>query len=225
MTWLFTCCESKWSRRKLKKLISIRKLAEKTSCTVLQNLILIHAWGGCDSTPAVYGHGKCAIIKIIQKSESVLSCCKTLANDVASYSQIASGGSKILWKCMAESPVTWTWTISDTSSLWSMPQHQLRRYNLRDSLQQKTSLLSQPTCPPPSYDMEEFRSVPVRSVSSKISACDDWSRSSTKGVTQICTVQMPSYVKDPLQYETVLLSETRGHMCNSLQWLSKNWMP
>ena len=32
---------------------------------------------------------------------------------------------------------------------------------------------------------------------------------------------MPSYIKDPLQYETVLLSETRGHMCNSLQWLSR----
>ena len=104
MTWLFTCCESKWSRRKLKKLISIRKLAEKTSCTVLQNLILIHAWGGCDSTPAVYGHGKCAIIKIIQKSESVLSCCKTLANDVASNSQIASGGSKIFVKMYGGKP-------------------------------------------------------------------------------------------------------------------------
>lgn len=86
MADIYLLSESKQSRRKLKKLISIRELAEKTSRGVLQNLLLIHPCGGCDSTSAVCGHGKCAIIKIIEKSESVLSCCKTLADDAASYS-------------------------------------------------------------------------------------------------------------------------------------------
>ena len=92
------------SRRKLKKLISICELAEKTSRGVLQNLLLIHAWSGCDSTSAIYGHGKCAIIKIIQKFESVLSCCKTLADDAASYSHIASAGSQIFVKMYGRKP-------------------------------------------------------------------------------------------------------------------------
>ena len=86
MADIYLLSESKQSRRKLKKLISIRELAEKTSRGVLQNLLLIHPWGECDSTSAVCEHGKCAIIKIIEKSESVLSCCKTLADDAASYS-------------------------------------------------------------------------------------------------------------------------------------------
>ena len=95
---------SKKSSRKLKKLISICELAEKTSRGVLQNLLLIHAWSGCDSTSAIYGHGKCAIIKIIQKFESVLSCCKTLADDAASYSQITSAGSQIFVKMYGRKP-------------------------------------------------------------------------------------------------------------------------
>ena len=81
MADIYLLSESKQLLRKLKKLITIRELAEKASRTVLQNLLLIHAWRDWDSTSAVYGHGKCAIIKIIQKSESVLSCCKTLPGD------------------------------------------------------------------------------------------------------------------------------------------------
>ena len=40
---IYLLSESKQPRRKLKKLISIRELAEKTSCPVLQNLLLIHS--------------------------------------------------------------------------------------------------------------------------------------------------------------------------------------
>ena len=101
---IYLLSESKQSRRKSKRLISIRELAEKTSRAVLQNLLFIHAWGGCDSASAVYGHGKYAIIKIIQKFESVLSCCKTLADDAASYSQITSAGSQIFVKMYGGKP-------------------------------------------------------------------------------------------------------------------------
>ena len=69
MADIFLQSERKQSHGKLQKLISIRKLAEETSCVVLQNLLLIHAWHGRDSTSAVYWHGKCDIIKIIQESE------------------------------------------------------------------------------------------------------------------------------------------------------------
>ena len=93
MADIYLLSESKQPRRKLKKLISIRGLAEKTSRPVLQNLLLIHSWGGCDATYAYYEHGKGAIIKIIQKSESALSFCKRSANHAASNIQIASAGS------------------------------------------------------------------------------------------------------------------------------------
>ena len=52
MADIYLLSESKQPRRKLKKLISIRGLAEKTSRPVLQNLLLIHSWGGCDATYA-----------------------------------------------------------------------------------------------------------------------------------------------------------------------------
>ena len=43
MADIYLLSESKQLLRKLKKLISIRELAEKASRTVLQNLLLIHA--------------------------------------------------------------------------------------------------------------------------------------------------------------------------------------
>ena len=55
MADIYLLSESKQLLRKLKKLISIRELAEKASRTVLQNLLLIHAWRDWDSTSAVYG--------------------------------------------------------------------------------------------------------------------------------------------------------------------------
>ena len=68
MADVFLLSERKQSHGKLQKLIW-QKLAEETSCAVLQNLLLIHAWHGRDSTSAVYWHGKCDIIKIIQEFE------------------------------------------------------------------------------------------------------------------------------------------------------------
>ena len=43
MADIYLLSESKQLLRKLKKLITIRELAEKASRTVLQNLLLIHA--------------------------------------------------------------------------------------------------------------------------------------------------------------------------------------
>ena len=193
----------KKSRRKLKKLISICELAEKTSRAVLQNLLLIHAWSGCDSTSAIYGHGKCAIIKIIQKFESVLSCCKTLADDAASYSHIASAGSQIFVKMYGRKP-------SDNLDY-------LRYIKYMEYAATSTKTL-QPEWLPPTERAAFIHSPRVHlqvMIWKSLGQCRydpcSWgwkmkngvlapvmTDSRTREVTQICTVQMQSCVKEPL---------------------------
>ena len=48
------------------KLIDIREAAKHSKQTVLLHILAIHAWGGCDTTSVVFGHGKCRILKLVQ---------------------------------------------------------------------------------------------------------------------------------------------------------------
>lgn len=66
-TDIYMHSEGKKSRGKIKKLLSILEIAEKTNSYVFQNLQDIQAWGGCHSTTAVFGHRKCEISILIHK--------------------------------------------------------------------------------------------------------------------------------------------------------------
>ena len=48
------------------KIIDIREAEKHSEQTVLPHLLAIHAWGGCDTTSVVFGHGKCRILKLAQ---------------------------------------------------------------------------------------------------------------------------------------------------------------
>ena len=37
--------------------------------TLTENLLAIHAWGGCDTTSGTYAHGKTKIMKLLEKSD------------------------------------------------------------------------------------------------------------------------------------------------------------
>ena len=94
------------------------------------------------------------------RSKWVLPCCKTFADDGASYSQIASAGSEIFVKMYGRKH-------SDNLDYLRYIKYMVYAATSTKTLQpatlsnRKSSLLSQPTCLPPSYDIEEFRSVPV----------------------------------------------------------------
>lgn len=79
----------------MEMLLSIREIAENRYSYVLQNLLVIHTWGGCGWTSAVFGRGKCTVIKLIYKSMEFQSCCATLVDKTASTTRVASAGSQI----------------------------------------------------------------------------------------------------------------------------------
>ena len=64
------------------------------------------------------------------RSKWVLPCCKMFADDGASYSQIALAGSQIFVKMYGRKHSD-NLDYLGYISIWSMPQHQLRRYNQR----------------------------------------------------------------------------------------------
>ena len=49
------------------KQLSITEATSMSSITVLQHLLFTHAFGGCDTTSAIHGKGKGAILLLIQK--------------------------------------------------------------------------------------------------------------------------------------------------------------
>ena len=56
---------------KLLKQLSITEATSMLSVTLLQHLLFIHAFGGCDTTSAIHDKGKGAIFRLMQKSKKL----------------------------------------------------------------------------------------------------------------------------------------------------------
>ena len=76
----------------VEKKIDIGKVARSLDKTVLDNLLFIHAWGGCDTTSAAHGKGKLNIIKFIQQSEDVENACKVFKDEHSVKQEVAEAG-------------------------------------------------------------------------------------------------------------------------------------
>ena len=50
---------------------NFRDIVQKIDSDILKYSLAIHAWDGTDTTSSVYGHGKCLILKTIQRSQDV----------------------------------------------------------------------------------------------------------------------------------------------------------
>ncbi len=78
------------------KLIDIREAAKHSEQkTVLPHILAIHAWGGCDTTSAVFGHGKCRILKLAQKSQEVRQWCAVFAQEDTTRYAVGEAGERI----------------------------------------------------------------------------------------------------------------------------------
>ena len=84
----------------IRRLIQINDVAEKLERPVLDRILEIHAWGGCDTTSA-FGKGKFSILKLVQKSEEVQRLMTIFSDESATQQEIASVGARIchtLWR-------------------------------------------------------------------------------------------------------------------------------
>ena len=78
------------------KLLNIQELAGNLKPSVRRNLLFIHAWAGCDTTSAIFNHGKTSILRLIeQERQDVLEVCAVFDDSFATVEQITVAGIKL----------------------------------------------------------------------------------------------------------------------------------
>ena len=65
---LFLRHEARKSIKKNLEIISIKNVAFSLPSHVKENVLFIHAWGGCDTTSVLFGQGKAAVLKIVESN-------------------------------------------------------------------------------------------------------------------------------------------------------------
>ena len=68
--------------------------------TVLPHILAIHAWGGCDTTTAVFGHGKCRIHKLAQRSQENYTECLIVKADTSDTGLYTSECQKTVYELL-----------------------------------------------------------------------------------------------------------------------------
>ena len=77
------------------KLIDIGEAAKHSEQTVLPHILAIHAWGGSDTTSAVFDQGKCRILKLAQKSQEMRQWCAVFAQEDTTRDAVGEAGERI----------------------------------------------------------------------------------------------------------------------------------
>lgn len=77
------------------KVWRIRDLCAKAPKDVVSHILFIHAWSGCDTTSATYGHGKTSLIKKITSSKDLRDILKKFENTESTPEEIGAAGIKI----------------------------------------------------------------------------------------------------------------------------------
>ena len=77
------------------KVWRIRDLCAKAHKDVVSHILFIHAWSGCDTTSATYGHGKTSLIKKIISSKDLRDILKKFENMESTPEEIGAAGIKV----------------------------------------------------------------------------------------------------------------------------------
>jgi hypothetical protein len=75
---------------------SIRSVRSAIGDVAAQQLLVIHAIGGCDTTSAIYGHSKVTIYKKLTKSKAAVSLCSIIGGSNVSHCEVDAAGAELL---------------------------------------------------------------------------------------------------------------------------------
>ena len=70
----------------------IQDLVATAGDVVISNLLFIHAWSGCDTTCATFGHGKTALFKKMKESEELQEISKIMSDLKATVEEVGQAG-------------------------------------------------------------------------------------------------------------------------------------
>ena len=74
---------------------NVRDLVSKAGNLIVSHLLLVHAWSGCDTTSATFGHGKTTLLKKLKASEVIQEISSVLCNPNASQEEIGQTGLRL----------------------------------------------------------------------------------------------------------------------------------
>ena len=86
--------EAKRSKKGL-KVWKVQDLVNKAGKQVTSRLLFIHAWSGCDTTSATYGHGKTSLLMKIKQSEELQLISLLMTDPEATVEQIGKAGIRL----------------------------------------------------------------------------------------------------------------------------------
>ena len=75
-----------------KQLVVESALSSFSSKAIIPYLLVIHAFGGCDTTSAIHGKGKASPLHLLQKSKTARELCNVFLNPSSSQDEIGRTG-------------------------------------------------------------------------------------------------------------------------------------
>jgi hypothetical protein len=78
------------------KIVSIRKVQKDIGQVAVANLLAIHAISGCDTTSAIFGHGKVSMFRKLVTSVAAQTCLDIMSSTSCTPDVVAAAGCKLL---------------------------------------------------------------------------------------------------------------------------------
>ena len=73
----------------------ISDLITKAGHVLKSHLLFLHAWSGCDTTSATFGHGKTSLLKRIKESKEIQQISSLMSEHSATAEQIGKAGTRL----------------------------------------------------------------------------------------------------------------------------------
>ena len=73
----------------------ISDLITKAGHVLKSHLLFLHAWSGCDTTSATFGHGKTSLLKRIKESKEMQQISSLMSEHSATAEQIGKAGTRL----------------------------------------------------------------------------------------------------------------------------------
>ena len=77
------------------KIVSLKNVIDVTDPFIKENILLPHAWNGCDTTSVTYGHRKSTMLKYLKENKEIREIRQIFIDSSASHLEILEAGFRL----------------------------------------------------------------------------------------------------------------------------------
>ena len=96
MSNIYMMSEITRARSARQAIISVREVCDAVGETGVRQILAVHALSGCDTTSALFGHGKASVFRKVQRQTAMLPLTDLLTSHRASQTEVVDAGLQIL---------------------------------------------------------------------------------------------------------------------------------